>query len=123
MDLGDVLSDVFAAGLGWMYADATYTVDEPGDGGTAWDPAAPTPRDYPCKAQRDEWSAYERQGGNVAATDWKVLVLTKTLDVEPVEGGRITLNGITLTISSAGGSAPAVSADPGRGAWVLRCRV
>lgn len=117
------LAGVFAAGLSWLYADATYTVDEPAPGGTAWDPAPPTPTDYPCKAMRDEWAAYERQSGAVAAADWKVLILTASLPVTPQEGGRITLNGVTLTIASAGGSAPAVSADPGQGAWVLRCRL
>ncbi|MBY0298994.1 MAG: hypothetical protein K2X71_23675 [Methylobacterium sp.] len=117
------LGGVFAAGLSWLYADAVYTVDEPVAGGSPWDPATPTPREYLCKAQRDEWAAYERQSGAVAAADWKVLVLTASLPVPPQEGGRITLNGVTLTIASAGDSAPAVSADPGQGAWVLRCRL
>lgn len=117
------LAGVFAAGFAWMYADAVYTAETPGTGGSAWDPGATVPKDYPCKAQRDEWGAYERQGGLVSAKDWKVLVLTQTLEVEPVEGGRITINGVTLTIVSDGGSAPAVSSDPASGAWVLRCRL
>ncbi|ACL61046.1 hypothetical protein [Methylobacterium nodulans] len=114
---------IFGAGFGWIYAEAVYTVDLPGEGGTPWDPAPPTPTAYPCKAMRDEWTAYERQGGLIAAQDWKVLVLTESLPVTPVEGGRITLNGQTLTIASAGGGAPAITTDPGRGAWVLRCRL
>ena len=120
---GDALSGIFTAGFSWLYADAIYTVDEPVAGGSEWNPAPPVPRPYPCKAQRDEWSAYERQGGQVGATDWKILILVKSLAVPPVEGGRITINGLTLTIASAGGSAPAVSSDPAGAAWVCRCRV
>ncbi|ACL61748.1 hypothetical protein [Methylobacterium nodulans] len=117
------LAGVFAAGFSWLYADAVYTVDEPSEGGSKWDPAPPTPKTYPCKAMRDEWTAYERQGGLIGAQDWKVLVLTESLPVTPVEGARITLYGQTLTIASAGGGAPAVTTDPARGAWVLRCRL
>ena len=119
---GDTLADVFAGAFEWIYADATYTVDGPSTG-TTYDPTPGAPVPYPCKAQRDEWSAYDRQGGLVSAMDWKVMVLCRTLAVEPKEGGRITIGGITLTIVSDGGSGPAVSSDPAGAAWVLRCRL
>ncbi|ACL58456.1 hypothetical protein [Methylobacterium nodulans] len=116
------LAGVFGAAFSWMYVDAVYEVDGPASG-PSYDPTPGAPQTFPCKAQRDEWTAYERQGGLVAAKDWKVMVLTKTLDVQPVEGGRITIGGQTLTIASSGGSAPAVSSDPAGAAWVLRCRL
>ncbi len=120
---GDTLADVFAGAFEWIYADATYTADTPSGTGSVYDPDPGTPVAYPCKAQRDEWSAYDRQGGLVSAMDWKVMVLRKSLAVEPREGGRITIGGITLTIVSDGGSGPAVSSDPAGGAWTLRCRL
>ena len=120
---GDFLANVFADAFAWAYADAIYTADVPSGAGATYDPDLGTPVNYPCKAQRDEWSSYDRQGGLVSAVDWKVMVLRKTLAVEPREGGRITIGGVTLTIVSDGGGQPAVSSDPAGAAWILRCRL
>lgn len=120
---GDTLADVFAGAFEWIYADATYTADTPSGTGSVYDPDPGTPVSYSCRAQIDEWSSFDRQNSLVGTKDWKVLVLRRSLAVEPVEGGRISVGGVTLTISGDGGSAPAISSDPARATWVLRCRL
>ncbi|GJE00552.1 hypothetical protein [Methylobacterium isbiliense] len=91
--------------------------------GPAYDPSIGAPQAYPCRGFRDEWSAYSRQGGLVAARDWKVVILARTLAVEPQEGDRVTIQGVTLQVYSDGEGQPAVTSDPATATWELRCRL
>lgn len=103
-----------------LFLNAIYTVDGAATG-PAYDPTPGASTDYPCKAIFDEWGAYYRSAGLVSASDRKVLVLADTLPVTPVEGGRITIDGVTLTVASNGEGQPAVSTDPAKALWTLRC--
>lgn len=123
----DTLATIFADAFDWIYGDAVYTVDGAATG-SSYDPTPGAPVDYPCKGQIDEWSSRDRTNTLVSVKDWKVIMLRQSLQgpdgpIEPVEGGRVTIRGITLTISSDGGSAPAVSSDPARATWILRCKL
>ena len=124
----DALADVFAGAFDWIYGDAVYTGTTAASTGSAYDPDPGTPTPYPCKGQIDEWSSRDRTNTLVSVKDWKVILLRQSLQgpngpIEPVEGGRVTIRGITLTVSGEGGSAPAVSSDPARATWILRCKL
>ncbi len=123
----DALADVFAAAFDWIYGDAVYSVDAASTG-SVYDPTPGEPAKYDCKGQIDEWSSRDRTNTLVSVKDWKVILLRQSLrgadgPIEPIEGGRVTIRGITLTVSGEGGSAPAVSSDPARATWVLRCKL
>lgn len=115
------LAKTMAKALGPIFLDATYEIDTPGDG-PAYDPGPPATKTYPCKAIEDDWGAYYRQGGLVSGDDRKILVLAKTLAVEPQEGGRFTIRGRTFVVYSNGEGQPAVASDPALAAWECRAR-
>lgn len=116
------LAKTIGGAMAGVFYDATLTRDVATPGPNAWTPGAMVPTDYPCKVLPDTWGAYSLSGGLVAAQDAKLLVLASTLAVEPKEGDRVTVQGATYTISSDGGSRPAVGTDPARAVWELRAR-
>ncbi|MCP1550707.1 MULTISPECIES: hypothetical protein [Methylorubrum] len=122
MSFLDDLPEILADALGDDFREATLIRSAAADGDSPWNPGVPSEQRYPCRAIHDEWGASYRSGGLVTGKDWKILVLAATLGVEPVEGDRIVLEGITLTVVSEGGSQPAVTSDPANATWVLRCR-
>lgn len=81
-----------------LFYDAVLTVDVPQDSPDPSDPLPPVSTPYPCKAYVEKYSAYYRANSLVEASDRKVIVLANSLAVEPVNGARITVNGITFTI-------------------------
>ena len=83
-----------------IFYDAVMTVDvvpnsPPYDPA---DPPAPVPVSYPAKAYVEKYSAYYRANSLVEASDRKVIVLAKSLAIEPVNGARITVNNVTFSI-------------------------
>lgn len=101
-----------------LFYDAVMTVDvipnsPPYDPA---DPPAPVPVSYSCKAYVTKYSAYYRANSLVAAEDRKVIVLAKSLAIEPVNGARITVQGVTFTIIAYddGGSNKAIWECQGR---------
>lgn len=122
MSFLDDLPDILAGALADDFREATLIRTVEGTGGDPWSPGEPTDQRYPCRAIHDEWGASFRSGGLVTGKDWKILILAATLAVEPMEGDRITLEGVTLTVVSEGGSQPAVTSDPATATWVLKCR-
>jgi len=61
--------------------------------------------------------------GLVTSSDIQVLVLAKSLAVEPKSGDRITIRGKTVVVVPETTSGMrAVQTDPARATWTLRCR-
>lgn len=100
MTILDDIPDLVNGAFGDVFYDAVMTVDvipnsPPYDPA---DPPAPVPVSYPAKAYVEKYSAYYRANSLVEASDRKVIVLAKSLAIEPVNGARITVQGITFTI-------------------------
>lgn len=115
------LAKTMAKALGPVFLNAVYEIDTPGTG-PSYDPGEPMTASHPCKAIEDEWDAYYRRGGLISGDDRKILILAKTLAVEPQEGGRITIRGKVFTVYSDGQGQPAVASDPALATWVVRAR-
>ncbi len=81
-----------------LFYDAVLTVDVPQDSPDPADPLPPVPTPYACKAYVEKYSAYYRANSLVEASDRKVIVLAKSLEIEPVMNATITVQGITFTI-------------------------
>lgn len=122
--LAGSLAKTIGKAMSGLFLDAVLTraVHAAPDPLEPWTPGTSTDTDYPCKAIHEEWSAYHRQGGLVLSSDRRVLVLASTVAVEPAPGDRITIRGETFTIVEQGSGQPAVSTDPAKATWVLRCR-
>ncbi len=119
-DLPGIISD--AAGY-LVFKDATLTRTTTVAGANPWDPPASTSTTaYTCKALRDSFGATWLAGGLVAAEDVKIIILADTLSVEPQPGDKIAIGADEWTIVPAGGSAPAVMADPATATWECRAK-
>ena len=115
------LAKAIGAGMKGMFYPATYDVDGAATG-AAYDPTIGAAVVYPCLIIEDSFSEYEWVGGLVKESDRMVMVLATSLAVTPVVGGRITSQGVILTIYSEGAGRAAVTTDPARAVWTLRCR-
>jgi hypothetical protein len=74
-----------------LFYDAVLTVEQ-----NSPDPADPLP---PISMPYGEkYSAYHRVNFLVEASDRKVIILAKSLEIEPVNGARITVNNIAFAI-------------------------
>lgn len=80
------------------------------------DPPAPVAVPFPCKAMRDNYSAFERQNSNILTGDTKVLILSGSLNGTPEEDDLISIKGVSY------GSIVRVDVDPADAVWVLQCR-
>lgn len=119
-DLPAIMNDALGESV---FLDATLTRTTQVAGTNAWDaPASSSDTSYTCKAIHDTWSASWLASGLVATDDLRVIVLADSLEVEPQPGDRITIRSETFTIVPAGAGGPAVSTDPARATWELRCR-
>lgn len=98
------------AGMRNLFLDATYTVDVPNTGSDPADPPAPTPTDYPCKSMVEKYSDYYTKNGLVQDGDRKVLILANSLSVQPVANARLTIRGITFTLTK-------IETDPAQAVW------
>ena len=117
------IPDMIVFAFSCVFHDSTLTRTSLVYGANEWDaPASSSTTAYACKAIHDTWGASWLSGGLVAADEVKVLVLAASLEVEPQPGDQITIRGQTFTIVPAGGGKPAVSTDPARATWELRCR-
>ena len=116
--LGSIARTI-ANAASFMMLDATLVRDVPIVGG---DPADPTPpvthQTFTCKAMEDTYSSYDRANGLAGEKDVRVLILAKTLAVEPQPLDRITIRGRTMTIVPSPGS---ITGDPAQATWTCRC--
>lgn len=79
----------------------------------AFDPPAPVPVDYPCKAVVENYADKFRLEGLVQTNERKVLILATSLSVRPQPNDRVTIRGITFTVVD-------VKTDPAESVWELR---
>ncbi len=106
-----------------LFLAATVTRDVPGVSTDAWNPVAPTPTPYTCRAIFETYGPTLRAAGMVGATDMQALILADTLSIEPQPGDRITIDGKTLTIVPVDSQGePAVKTDPAKATWACRAR-
>lgn len=111
-ELAAIIGDAF--GDADIFLDATLTVDGPTTGPN-YDPTPGTPTVYPCKAIVENYSDYFRKNALVEESDRKVMILATSLAVKPVEGNRITVSGLTLTVVT-------VATDPATAVWEVQGR-
>lgn len=112
-DIPDMVNDALGEDV---FLDAALYRDDAGVGGSDFDPAPPgTPQQFACKAIHDSYSDYFQKGGLVEANDRKVLILATSLSIAPVQGDRITIDGLTLTIVN-------VKTDPAKAVWECQVR-
>lgn len=78
-----------------------------------FDPPAPIPVEYGCRAIVERYAQKFRLEGLVEANERRVLVLTTSLSVRPQPNDRITVRGVTFTIVEVG-------TDPAEACWDLR---
>jgi hypothetical protein len=81
-----------------LFYDAVMTVYVAQESPDPADPLPPVAVQHPCKAYVEKYSAYYRANSLVEVSDRKVIVLAKSLDIEPVMNATITVQGITFTI-------------------------
>lgn len=78
-----------------------------------FDPPAPVPVEYSCKAIVENYADKFRLEGLIAANERKVLILATSLSVRPRPQDRITIRGITFTVVD-------VKTDPAEAVWECR---
>jgi hypothetical protein len=93
--------------------DLVVTRSTSGGGGDPWDPDPPTLTDYPCKGFVDSYTALERAGTLIEASDVKVVIVAKTLAIKPTPADTVKVRGKTYSIVN-------VSADPAVALWELQ---
>lgn len=98
MTVLDTLPATINSAFKSIFYDAVMTVDVPQDSPDPADPLPPVPTPFGCKAYVTKYSAYYRANSLVREEDRKVIVLARSLAIEPVNGARITVGGITFTI-------------------------
>lgn len=96
-----------------LFLPAVLTRDVPATGGDPFDPPAPTPQSYACRAIVERYAERFRVEGLVQQNERKVLVLANGLGVRPQPGDRITVRGITFTAID-------VSTDPAEAVWEIK---
>lgn len=106
-----------------VFYSATLTRSVAGKG-PSYDPGAPSTAVQTCRALDDHYNSFQRSSGLVEATDVKVMITATSLPVgfTPQPGDQIAFRGLTLRVVSSGEGQPAVSIDPARAMWELRCR-
>lgn len=95
-----------------LFLDATLTRDVVPDSPTydPFDPPAPVATEYACKAIVEAYADKFRLEGLVQANERKVLILATSLSVRPRPQDRVTIRGITFTITD-------VKTDPAEAVW------
>jgi hypothetical protein len=78
-------------------------------------PYPPTLTDYPCTGFFDSYTSLERANSLILASDVKIVIVAKTLDIEPSPSDAVTVRGKTYSIQN-------VSADPALALWELQGR-
>lgn len=105
-----------------LFLSATLTRKTIGAGANDWEPGAETALDYPCLAIVDGYSDYSVANGIAKASECKVMILARSLTIEPQQGDAINVESRgRFTVVSDGAGAPAVSTDPAKAVWVCRC--
>jgi hypothetical protein len=111
--LSGSLARTIGAAFNTLFLDAMLTRDAPSTGGDPADPSSGAPQQpivKSCKAIVEGYSDYFKANNLVSASDRKVLILATSLSVRPKPEDRVTISGITFTLS-------AVSTDPAEAVW------
>lgn len=93
-----------------LFLDAVLTRDVPGTITDPADPSAPTTTDYTCKVVVEKYNDYFTKNELVQAGDRRVLILALSLATRPQANDRVTVSGITFTLSNIG-------TDPATAVW------
>lgn len=119
-EIAQTIHDAFASAN--VFLAATLTRETAVSASDPADPPAPTVATYSCLALEEEWALGLLANSLVRANDANVLILAKSLAVEPQPRDRITLRGRTYAIvpEGIGGRRP-VTSDPARATWSCRC--
>ena len=122
MSILDEIPQILADAAGdVLFKDAKLTRAGKGTG-PAWEPGQGASQSWFCKGLVSEWGSFSKAGGLVAGEDRKVVILAATLPTTPKVGDRITIEGVGYTVSSDGGSSPAVQSDPANATWTCRAK-
>lgn len=92
----------------------TVTRETPGDG-PPYDPGDPTYTPYACQGFVDTYATQYADGSLIEAGDVKVVIVAKTLDIEPAPGDTVTARDKTYNVVN-------VSADPALALYELQAR-
>lgn len=79
------------------------------------DPPAPTPVNYPCKALRDSFSAFDRLNTEILTSDVKILILATSINTAPIRNDIITYQGADFSVVRS-------DIDPANAVWVCQAR-
>ena len=120
--LSGSLAKTIGSAFNGIFLDAVLTRNVPNSGGSAYDPAATTPVNYPCKAIFTQWGAYYEASGLVKGSDRKILILATSIAVQPDTGDIVTIDGVSLVIYSEGEGKAAVTTDAAKALWTARAR-
>lgn len=99
--LESALAKTVGKAMRGLFMDAVLTRDVVPDSPAfdPFDPPAPVPVEYQCKAIVEAYADKFRLEGLVAANERKVLILATSLSVRPQPQDRVTIRGITFTIT------------------------
>ena len=111
--LSGSLARTIGAAFNTLFLDAVLTRDVPVVSPDPADPLPPTQATYACKSMVESYSDYFKANNLVDAKDRKVLILATSLSVRPKAGDRITISGVTFTLSE-------VSTDPAEAVWTCK---
>ncbi len=100
-----------------VFLDAVLTREVVSAGPDAADPPAPVPVPYPCKAIRDNYSRSDRADSSILSGDAKILILAKSLSVDPKKDDIVTITG-----QGAGFLVIEFTIDPANACWVIQGR-
>lgn len=115
----DSLPNIINGAFKGLFYPAVMTVYVPVESPDPADPLPPVPVSYPCRAYVENYSAYYRANSLIDAKDRKVIVLAKSMSIEPVIGATLAVQGVPFTIIAYddGGSARSVWEIQGRGSY------
>ena len=114
--LSGSLARAIHAGMKGLFLDATLTRDvagTPSPDTQDFDPVAPTPTDYECKAIHEEYSERWRLEGLVNVGERRVIILAESLSITPQPKDRITIRSETFSIID-------VQSDPALATYTCR---
>lgn len=80
-----------------------------GSGGDPWNPGSQTggtSKDWPCKFVLLDYTARERAGTQIGATDRRAYVSTEGLEVDPLPGDDLVSGDVVLPIQTVAPLAP-----------------
>jgi hypothetical protein len=117
------LADAIHDGISPLLPEVTYVASTPGSYDPATGDVAHTEgTSYTGKGFHDEEIGRYREDGLVGDVEAVVIIITKSLAVEPRTGGRVTVGAVTVgsvTVAAKTYTIASVKRDPATAHWVL----